>query len=80
MDPGWVIWNEFWLETVMVRCSDNQIEFWLGSQIKDVSRYTRQVRGRVMCGLGVFVGFVGGRLLRGVKTKVVGSCVPILPH
>ena len=30
MDPGWVDWKVFWMETVMVRCSDDHIEFWFG--------------------------------------------------
>ena len=54
MDPGWVIWEEFWLETVMVRCPGDQVEFLLGGQQKGVTRSTRQVRGQGMCGLGVW--------------------------
>ena len=34
----------------------------------------------VMCGLGVLVGFVDCRLLRGVENKVVDSCAPRRPH
>ena len=73
MDPGWVIWNEFRLETVMVRCLNDQMEFLLGIQQKDVSWSTRPVQGKLMCGLGVLVGLMDVRLLRGVKTKVAGS-------
>ena len=80
MDPGLVIWNEFWLETVMVICLDSQMEFWFNVQQKDVSQFTRQVRGRVTCGLGGLVGLVDDRLLRGVETKVIGSFLPRCPH
>ena len=87
-----MIWKDFWLEIlngprlrdlegflvgiIMVRCLGDQIEFWLGSQENDVARSTRQVRGRVMCGLGVLAGLVDDRVLRDVKTKVFGSCAP----
>ena len=54
MGPGWVILKEFWLETVMVRCLGEQMEFWLGGQKKDVAWSTRWVRGQGMCGLGVW--------------------------
>ena len=73
-------WNEFWLKTVMVRCSDDQMDFWLGCQQKYVFWSTRCVWGQVMCGLGVLVGLVEGRLSRGVETKVVGSYIPIRPQ
>ena len=56
------------------------MDFWLGGQQKDVSPSTKQVRDQVMCGLGVLVGLVDYRLLRGVKTKVVVSCVQRRPH
>ena len=72
MDPVLVVLKEFWLETVMVRCSGDRMDFWLGGQQKDVSRSIRQVWGRVMCGLGVLVGLMDGRLLRDVETKVSG--------
>ena len=61
------------MENMMVRCSDNQMDFWLGHQKKDVSGSTRRVWGQVMCGWGVLVGLVDGRLVIGVKTKVAGS-------
>ena len=76
MDPCWVIWKNFWLENLMVRCSGDQTEFWLGGQKKDAARSTRRVWGQVMCELDVLVGLVDGRVLRGVETKVVGSCAP----
>ena len=28
MDPGWVILKDFWLETVMVMRSGDQMELW----------------------------------------------------
>ena len=64
----------------MVRCSDIQMEFLLVGQQKDVSRSIRRVRDQVMCGLVGLVGLVEGRLLRGVKTKVIDSLLPIRPH
>ena len=73
-------WNEFWLKTVMVRCSDDQMDFWLGCQQKYVFWSTRCVWGQVMCGLGVLVGLVNGRFLRDVKTKVAGSFLSRRPH
>ena len=80
MYPGLVILKEFWLENMMVRCSGDQMDFWLGGQQKDVPRSIRRVRGQVMCGLGVLVGLVDRRLLRGVETKVAGSFLPRRPH
>ena len=80
MDPGLVICKGFWLENLMVRCLGDQMYFWLGGQKKDVARSTRQVRGQLMCWLGVLVGLVDSRVLRGVKTKVVGSCTPRRLH
>ena len=80
MDPGLAVLKDFWLETVVVRCSCDHMDFWLGGQEKDTSRSIRQVRGRVMCGLGVLVALVDGRLLRGVKTKVAGACLPRRPY
>ena len=74
MDSGWVIWKDFWLEYVMMRCSGDQMKFRLGGQQKDVALSTTQVRGPVMCGLGVLVGLVYVRVLRGVGTNGVGSC------
>ena len=65
---------------MMVRCADDQMGVWLGGEKNDVSQSTRQVRGWMMCGLGVLVGLMGSRMLRGVETKAVGSCVPRLPH
>ena len=76
MSLGLVILKEFGLETAMVRWSGNKMDFWLGVQHKDVSLSTRRVQSRVMCGLGVLVGLVVGRLLRGVKTNVAGSFLP----
>ena len=32
MEPGWVIWNYFWLEIVMVRRSVDQMDFGSGGQ------------------------------------------------
>ena len=46
MEPGWVIWKDFWSEIVMARCSGDQVEFWLGSQKKDVAWLNRQVQVR----------------------------------
>ena len=80
MDPSMVILKKFWLENMMVRCSGDQMDFWLGGQQKDVPRSIRRVRGQVMCGLGVFVGLVDGRLLRDVETKVAGSFLPRRQH
>ena len=80
MDPDLVILNEFWLENMMVRCFRDNMDFGLGGQRKDVSRSIRQVRGQVMCGLGVFVGLVDSRLLIDVKTKVAGSFLPRRQH
>ena len=80
MDPGLVIWNEFWSETMMVRCSASHMKFLFGHQQKDVYRSMRRVRGWVIRGLGVLVGLMDGRLLRGVKTKYVGSFLPRHPH
>ena len=56
------------------------MDFWLGGQGKDVSQSIRQVRGQVVCRLGVLVGLVGVRLLRDVKTKVDGSFLPKRRH
>ena len=78
--PGLVITNEFWLETLMVRCSGNQMDFWLCGQQKNVSWFIRRVQGKVMCGLVVLVGLVDVRLLRGVKTKVAGNFLPRRPY
>ena len=75
-----MIWKEFWLENVMVRCSGDHMEFWLGIQQNDVAWSTRRVRGQVMCGSGVLVGLVDSRVLKGVETKVVGSCAPRRPR
>ena len=68
------------MEAVMVSCTGDQMDFWLGGQGKDVSRSIRQVRGQVVCRLGVLVGLVGVRLLRDVKTKVDGSFLPKRRH
>ena len=76
MDPVLVILKEFWLEIVILRCSGNHMDFWLGGQKKDVSRSIRQVQGQVMCGLGVLVGLLDGRLLRGAETEVAHSFLP----
>ena len=51
----------------------DQMDFWLGIQKKYVSWSTIWVRGRVMCGLGVLVGLVVGRLLRGAKPRLLAS-------
>ena len=80
MDPDLVILNEFWLENIMVRCFRDNMDFGLGGQRKDVSRSIRQVQGRVMRGLGVLVGLVDGRLLRGVENKVAGSFLLRRPY
>ena len=80
MNPSWVIWEKSCLETVIVSCSGDQIEFGLGGQKKDISRSTRRVRGQLMCGLGVLVGLVDVRVLIGVETKVVDSCASRFPH
>ena len=80
MVPGWVFWDNFWWETMMAGCSGDQMYFLLGVQQKDVAWSTKQVHGLVMCELGVLVGLVDDRLLRGVKTKVVGSCALRYPH
>ena len=72
--------KDFWLENMMVRCLRDNMDFGLGGQRKDVSRSIRQVRGQVMCGLGVFVGLVDSRLLIDVKTKVAGSFLPRRLH
>ena len=66
------------LERVLVGKYDGevigaQMEFWFGGQEKDVAQSTRQVQSWVMCWLGVLVGLVDGRMLRGLETKVVGS-------
>ena len=58
MDPGWIIWKYFWLETLMVRCLVDQMDFCFGSQKNDVapsSIWVRRVReyvGWVFGGLG----------------------------
>ena len=86
----------FWLEIangprlgvfevfLVVKCVGGNLRqsdrFLLGGQRKDVSRSIRRVRRRVMCGLGVLVGLVDGRLLRDVETKVAGSFLPRQPH
>ena len=51
MDPGWVVWNNFWSENVTVRCSCDQMDFWSGGQENDVARSNGLVRGQQMCGL-----------------------------
>ena len=60
MDPGLVILKEFWLENVMVRCSGDQLDFWLGCQKRYISKSIRQVRGHMMCGFWRSDG-LGGR-------------------
>ena len=49
-----MICKEFWLETVVVRCSGDQLEFCLGGQKKDLGRSTIRVRGQIICGLDVW--------------------------
>ena len=66
-----MIWKDFWLETVMVRFSGDQMEFWLGGQQKDIAQSTRPVWGGVMCGLGVLMELVDGRVLRSAETSTV---------
>ena len=80
MNPGLVILKEFCLETVMMRCLDDRMDFWLGGQQKDASRSIRRVRGRLMCGLGVLVGLVDDRMLRGAKIKVARTFLPRRPR
>ena len=46
MDPGLVILKEF---SVMVRCSCDQMDFWLGSRKRYVSQSIRRVWVQVMC-------------------------------
>ena len=48
-----MVWKEFWLEAVMVKCSGNEMEFGFGVKKKDAAQSTRHVRGQGVCGLGV---------------------------
>ena len=66
------------LEYFLVRNCDDEVlglsyRVLLGSQQKYVAWSTKWVQGWLMCGLGVFVVFLDGRLLRVVETKVFVS-------
>ena len=76
MEPGLVKLKDFWLENMMVRCSGDQVEVWLGDRQRLFTRTIRRLLGQAMCGMGDLVGVVEGRLLRNIKTKVVGSFLP----
>ena len=75
-----MVLKKFGLETVIVRCLGDQLDFWLGSQQKNVSWSIIRVWGQVMCGLGVLVGLMDERFLRDVKTNVAGRFLPRRPH
>ena len=50
MDPIRVIWKEFWSEIVMVRRSDNHMDFCSDGHKKDVAWSNGWFRGQELCG------------------------------
>ena len=54
MDPGWLIWKDFWLEIVMVSRSGDQMEVWLNGHKKislDQMDGFGECADRVLCGI-----------------------------
>ena len=95
MDPGWMIWKYFWLgllngprlgglEGLLVgNCYGEALRrsdgVFVGRSEKGCRSVHQTVLGSGNVWFGCLVGLVGGWMIRGVETKVVGSCAQRRP-